>query len=232
MLIPYGDINPTESRPYVTWALIGLNIAAFLLTIEWLTMAPEARLEAYRTYGALVPNDLEAADFVTSMFLHGSILHLLGNMLFLYITADNIEDEFGHLWFAVFYLFCGISAAVIHLAFVPASSGTPMLGASGAISGVMGAYIVLYPHNRIKIFYWLWVLIGTARIRAVWWLGLWIGFQVLSGATAGASGGGVAYAAHIGGFAVGAAIAYLIYTFGWVEGEEEVEPDIPKRRQF
>lgn len=230
MLIPYEDINPTHRTPYVTWTLIGLNVAAFLVTIEWLTLPPEARLEAYRTYGALVPNDLEAADFVTSMFLHGSIGHLVGNMLFLYITGDNIEDELGHVWYIVFYFFCGISASAAHLAFVPESSGTPMLGASGAISGVMGAYIVLYPHSRIKIFYWLWVIIGTARIRAVWWLGLWIGFQVFAGAAAGASGGGVAYAAHIGGFVVGAGVAYLVYLLGWVEGE--VESELPQRGPY
>jgi len=230
MFFPYNDINPTDRTPYVNWTLLALNIAAFVVTLEWLTLPPEARLEAYREYGALVPNDLETVDFFTSMFLHGGIGHLVGNMMFLYITGDNIEDELGPVGYVFFYLGCGVAASAAHLAFVPPDSGTPMLGASGAISGVMGAYIVWFPHSRIQIFYWLWIFIGTAQIRAVWWLGIWIGFQILAGTTTGASGGGVAYAAHIGGFAVGAVLAVVLKSAGVVEGE--VEEQLQQRGRY
>ena len=151
------------------------------------------------------------------MFLHGSVGHIAGNMLFLWITGDNVEDEFGPLPYIGFYLFCGVAAAMAHVLVAPESS-VPLVGASGAISGVMGAYIALFPHSRIKIFYWFYFYIGTAQIRAVWWLGFWFGFQLLSGAAVGASGGGVAYAAHIGGFVIGAAVALAAKAVGLVEG--------------
>ncbi len=217
MLIPYDDINPTETTPYLTWALIAANVLAFVATFEMLTLPPDQQLAAFEANGALIPAELEAGDVFTSMFLHGGLGHLAGNMLFLYITGDNIEDEFGRAPYIVFYLFCGVAAALAHVAVAPDSS-TPLVGASGAISGLMGAYIVLFPHSRIKIFYWFYFYIGTAHIRAVWWLGLWFGFQLLSGAAAGAAGGGVAYAAHIGGFVVGAAVALVGMALGLLEG--------------
>ena len=217
MFFPYDDINPSERTPYVTYTLIGVNILAFILTFHWMTMPPEQQLAAFRDNGALVPADLETLDFVTSMFLHGGLMHLAGNMLFLWITGDNVEDEFHHVPFIGFYLFCGVAASFAHVAIAPEST-TPLIGASGAISGVMGAYIVLFPHSRIKIFYWIYFMVGRTQIRAVWWLGLWFGFQLLSGAAAGATGGGVAYAAHIGGFAIGALITLVVKALGWAEG--------------
>jgi len=217
MFLPYDDINPTDKTPYVTWTVIGLNVLAFLATYQILSLPPEQQLAAFRETGALVPANLEAEDFLISMFLHGSIGHLLGNMLFLWITGDNIEEEYGSVPFVVFYLACGVGAAFAHVLVAPESS-TPLVGASGAISGVMGAYIVLYPHSRIKIFYWFYFWLGTFLLRAVWWIGLWFGFQLLSGAAAEAGGGGVAYAAHIGGFVIGVAVTWVLQAAGWVEG--------------
>lgn len=223
MFIPYDDINPTDKTPYVTWTLIGLNVFAFILTYEMLTLPPDQQLAAFKANGALVPANLEAEDLFISMFLHGSIGHLLGNMLFLWITGDNIEEEYGTFPFIGFYLFCGVAAAFAHILVAPDSS-VPLVGASGAISGVMGAYIALYPHSQIKMFYWFYFWIGTFRLRAVWWIGLWFGFQLLSGAAAGASGGGVAYAAHIGGFVVGGGLTLLAKAAGLVEGGVDERP--------
>lgn len=223
MFFPYDDINPSERTPYVTWTIIGLNVAAFLATLQLLSLPPEQQLAAYRDFGALVPAEPEPLDFLTSMFLHGGVMHLVGNMLFLYITGDNIEDEFGHIPYIVFYLASGVAASWAHI-LVAGPSTVPLVGASGAISGVMGAYVVLFPHSRIKIFYWFYFFIGHTRIRAIWWLGLWIGFQVFAGAAAGASGGGVAYAAHVGGFVVGAAVAFAGKLLGWLEGGVDSGP--------
>jgi membrane associated rhomboid family serine protease len=232
MFFPYDDINPTDSTPYVTYCLIAANIVAFIATFQMLTLPPEQQLAAMEANGALIPADLETTDIFTSMFLHGGLGHLGGNMLFLWITGDNIEDEFGSLAFIVFYLFCGVASAFSHIAIAPDSS-TPLVGASGAISGLMGAYIVLYPNSRIKIFYWFYFLIGQMRLRAIWWLGLWFGFQLIFGAAAGVTGGGVAYAAHIGGFVVGAAIALAAMTLGWVEGGVDDEHfDRPGQRRL
>lgn len=228
MLLPYDDINPTEKTPYVTWALIGINGVAFLYTLQWLSLPPDQQLVALRQNGALVPTQLEPLDFVTSMFMHGGFGHLFGNMLFLWITGDNIEDEFGSVPYLVFYLFAGVAAALAHVAIAPGSS-IPLVGASGAISGLMGAYIVLFPHSRIKIFYWIYFWIGHTTIRAVWWLGLWFAFQLLSGAAAGTTGGGVAYAAHIGGFIVGAGVAFGAKAAGWAQGEVKPDKDYIRR---
>ena len=231
MIIPYDDINPTQKTPYLTYAIIALNILGFIYALEWLRLPPEEQMIALRQNGSLIPSNLEALDFLTSMFLHGGLSHLAGNMLFLWITGDNIEDEFGRIPYLIFYLFAGIAAALTHVISAPGSS-VPVVGASGAISGVMGAYIVLYPHSRIKIFYWLYFFIGNTRIKAFWWLGLWFGFQVLSGASASPGGGGVAYGAHIGGFVVGAGVAFVAKTAGWVDGEVTPGGSGPSRRHF
>ncbi|MFB6264362.1 MAG: rhomboid family intramembrane serine protease [Bradymonadaceae bacterium] len=216
MFFPYDDINPTESTPWVTWVLIAVNVVIFFLTLDMLQLPPERQLAALRSTGALVPAEPEARDFFISMFLHGSLSHLLGNMLFLYITGDNVEDRFGSPAYLVFYLACGVAGGLTHLFLSPAST-TPTIGASGAISGVMGAYIVLFPHSEIKIFYWFYFWIGRTLISAKWWIGLWFGFQLLAGSAATAGGGGVAYGAHVGGFVAGAGIAWVAYRAGWVE---------------
>ncbi len=217
MIFPYEDINPSEKVPYVTYGLIGLNVLIFLLTFEWLLLPPEEQLQVLRNNGALVPAQAQPLDFITSMFLHGGMMHLGGNMLFLWITGDNIESRFGRFYFLVFYIICGVVASWAHIGVDP-NSQIPTIGASGAISGVMGAYLVLFPRSRIKIFYWIYFFIGRTTIGAVWWIGLWIVFQIIQSGATGGSGGGVAYMAHIGGFTIGALIAAGGRYFDWVEG--------------
>jgi membrane associated rhomboid family serine protease len=136
------------------------------------------------------------------MFLHGGILHLLGNMLYLWIFGDNVEDSMGHVRFIVFYVLCGI-AAVFAQALPDPSSQVPMIGASGAISGVLGAYLLLFPHARILVLIPLGFIMHSTRLPAMWVLLLWFGLQFLSSAMQGPGSGGVAFRAHIGGFIAG-----------------------------
>ena len=162
----------------------------------------QARLE--RGLAVIPP----AASLVTSMFLHGGWAHLLGNMLYLWIFGNNVEDRLGHLRYALFYLGCGLAAAAAQI--LPAPSSTiPMVGASGAISGVLGAYLVLYPHARVIVLVPFSLLL-LHQIRAVWLLGFWIAIQLVAALVSPADQGGVAWWAHVGGFAVGAAIALLL----------------------
>ena len=159
--------------------------------------------------GMSLPAELQQlptlATIFTSMFLHGGWMHLLGNMLYLWIFGNNIEDAMGHTRFIVFYLLCGVIAVFTH-ALPNADSAIPMIGASGAISGVLGAYLLLYPHARVLVLIWLGFFITTVRLPAVIVLGLWFGFQLLSSAIADPRTGGVAWGAHIGGFVAGLAL--------------------------
>jgi len=146
---------------------------------------------------------------VTHMFLHGGWFHLIGNMWFLWIFGNNVEDSMGHVRFAVFYLISGFVAAGLQAAFNPASP-IPMVGASGAIGGVMGAYVVLYPRVRVHLLLWLGFYVTTVAVPAVFMLLYWLAIQLIGGATSlGAEGGGVAFWAHVGGFVAGAALVFL-----------------------
>jgi len=208
MFIPIGDENPREKTPYVNYALLGANILAFLL---FCFPNPE---EAFLRRWALVPAKQDWVTFLTSMFLHAHFMHLAGNMLFLWIFGDNVEDRLGHLGYAVFYVGSGLAAAFLHLLTLPAEipilaargmdpRTIPMLGASGAISGVIGAYVVFFPRHRVKMLLWLWFYYDVLLIPAFWWIGIWFLEQIIF-ATQGWSG--VAYSAHIGGFLAGAAV--------------------------
>jgi membrane associated rhomboid family serine protease len=156
---------------------------------------------------AALPAELEllppAATVATSMFLHGGFLHLAGNMLYLWIFGNNVEDAMGHVRFVIFYLLCGVGAALGQVLQDP-SSEVPMIGASGAISGVLGAYVLLYPHARVLVLVPLGFMAHMVRMPAGWVLGLWFGIQILS--SLGSQGAGVAWFAHIGGFLVGMAL--------------------------
>lgn len=214
MFIPLRDENPSGKFAFVNVGLILANVAVF---IYQLSLPPQA-FKAFVLADAMVParvsgwmgghGSFEAAflPLVTSMFLHSGFAHILGNMLFLWIFGDNVEAEFGHLQYLLFYFVCGIGAGLTHIAF-NLHSHLPALGASGAISGVMGAYIVLEPRNRILTLIFIFVV----RVPAVIVLGLWFAMQFLSGISAlGASvNGGVAVWAHIGGFLIGAPIALV-----------------------
>jgi membrane associated rhomboid family serine protease len=229
-MFPLYDENPHFLTPLVTWSIIAANAAAWLLA-QGLGTDP-ALVTSVCEYGLIpgellqrippgttVPlgNDLSCVigaspgwhTLVTSMFLHGSWMHLIGNMWFLWIFGNNVEDSMGHARFAVFYLLCGLAAAALQIAFQPAS-GLPMVGASGAIGGVMGAYVVLYPRVRVHTAVVLGFYVSRFSVSAGFMLGYWFLIQLLGGATAlGSSGGGVAFWAHVGGFAAGVVLIAL-----------------------
>lgn len=189
--IPYGDENAREGYPYVTIALIAINSCVFLLSL------PDLENIIY-AYG-FIPLEFSFLTMFTSMFLHGGLFHLGFNMLFLYIFGDNVEDRFGHLTFLVFYLLSGMIGSIVHFLTGPLSV-IPAVGASGAISGIMGAYLTMFPRARIKtvMFYTL------LRVPAYVLLSFWFIMQLILGALTYAPGeGGVAFFAHIGGFLFG-----------------------------
>lgn len=223
-LFPYRDENQTQRRSYVTLALIAANALAWLTVQGAGATLPLARsvcdlgLIAGELTGALPPGTgfpmgeglacvidpgPQASHLLTSMFLHGSWMHLLGNMWFLWLFGDNVEDSMTRVRFAVFYVACGLVAALAQV-LTDRASGIPMVGASGAISGVMGGYLVLYPRVRVFALVPLGFLLTSVALPAWAMLLYWVGLQVLSGvASAGQVGGGVAFWAHVGGFVAG-----------------------------
>jgi len=208
-MIPYKDDNPTQTLPLVTVLLIGINIAVFILQI----FVEGSGQEIIFAYGAIPVNILHLHStqpipalmtIFTSMFMHGGLLHLAGNMLYFWIFGDNIEDSLGHIRFLVFYVFCGIVSAYAHAVVDPAST-VPMIGASGAISGLLGAYILLFPSARINTLVFLGFFVQVIKIPALIVIGIWAIIQILSGfLSQGAEHhGGVAWFAHAGGFLTG-----------------------------
>jgi len=222
-VIPIRDTIPTRTRPVVNTALIVINVLAFLFE---LSMGSD--LDAFiRTFG-LVPTHVSAAlarhDYaaiaiwtLASMFLHGGWLHLGGNMLYLWIFGDNVEDALGHGLYVVFYFACGIAAAAAHVVF-NAGSTLPTVGASGAIAGVLGAYLVMYPRARVVTLLPIFFYVTFIEVPAPIYLGLWFVMQVLSGTAqithatrhAVEGAGGVAWFAHAGGFICGVLLAFLL----------------------
>jgi membrane associated rhomboid family serine protease len=217
-MIPLHDDNPTQIWPALTIAFIVICCLAFFWQISQgeagyprivygLGMIPVV-LFAHAELPpevALVP---PAATLLTSMFLHGGFMHLAGNMLYLWIFGNNVEDAMGHGRFAVFYVTCGVAAALSQ-ALIDPSSEVPMIGASGAVSGVLGAYLLLYPHARILVLVPLGFYLHATRLPAGWVLALWFLFQLLNSALAGDQPGGVAWMAHIGGFIAGMSLIPL-----------------------
>ena len=201
-MFPIRDHNPSERTPYVTLGLIATNVAVFLVGLG-LFQDDHALARFYYDY-ALLPmrlsNGENYAALVTSTFIHGGLAHLTGNMLFLWIFGDNLEDEMGHLPFLAFYLVCGIGASLAQAAVNPMST-IPIVGASGAIAGVMGGYLLLFPKARVDIFVFLIVFFRIFPIPAWIMLVVWFAMQLFSGITGG--GGGIAYWAHAGGFVAG-----------------------------
>jgi membrane associated rhomboid family serine protease len=209
-LIPIKDINPTERLAIVTLLIIVLNVAVFLYELVLGPQAGEMFVDSF----ALIPKRLfsrfpEASHAVpagvalfTSMFLHGGFLHIAGNMLYLWIFGNNVEDSMGRIRFIVFYFICGIIAAYTH-AIANAASTVPMIGASGAISGVLGAYLILYPRTRVLTLIALGFYIRTVEVPAMFVLGFWFVLQFLNAFLSASTGGGVAWHAHVGGFIAG-----------------------------
>jgi membrane associated rhomboid family serine protease len=208
-MIPLRDSQPSYSRPLITICLIAANTVVFLLQ---LTMDPFSLNHFIGSFG-LVPSRFEWSALFTSMFLHGGWLHLIGNMWFLWIYGDNVEDILGHGKFLVFYALCGVAAGLIHLGF-NADSRLPTVGASGAIAGVMGAYMVKFPHSRIVTLVPIFFFLTTVEIPASLILVYWFVVQFFSGigsmGYSHLSQGGVAWFAHIGGFVAGIALIYAL----------------------
>jgi membrane associated rhomboid family serine protease len=212
-MIPLKDINPTKNFPFVNVMLISANVLVFLYQVTLSPHAAKAFMLANATVPARIPAFLAGHapasmalfPLFSSMFLHGGLMHLLGNMLFLYIFGDNVEDAFGHIGYLFFYLLCGIGSGLIHVMF-NWGSGIPALGASGAISGVMGAYAVMFPKHQILTFF----LIFLIPVPAILILGYWFALQFVAGVNGlgMATAGGVAWWAHIGGFLMGVVIAW------------------------
>ena len=203
-MFPIRDHNPSGRTPYVTYALLAINILIFLSYVGllgndralWSLFGQWAIIPARITYGE------GYHTIFTSMFLHAGFMHLAGNMLFLWIFGDNLEEEMGHLMFLGFYVACGLGAGLIHVISAP-DSMVPTVGASGAIAGVMGGYLLLYPKAKVDVLIIFVIFFKVFPFPAWLMLGLWFGLQLLGGVGSDADVGGVAYWAHIGGFIVG-----------------------------
>lgn len=229
-MIPFRDENPSSTTPYVTRALVALNVVLFAYEL-WLGQA----LPGFIQRAAVVPELYTGADlafqpvdlaktfapdllsrFIVAMFLHGGFMHLIGNMLYLWIFGDNVEDRLGHVKFLFFYLVAGGVASWAHIASDPGSK-IPSLGASGAIAGVLGVYLVLYPRARVLALLPLGFFSQLVKIPALWFLGFWFLQQSFSGVwdlrARTAQTGGVAWWAHIGGFVVGVLVGAVLKAF-------------------
>lgn len=220
LFIPYGTIEKTERRnfPYVNVLIVTLNIMVFMAEVYALLVLGQKGFEELLTQYSFVPATLSDNIFqlglATSLFLHAGLLHLAGNMIFLLPFGDNVEDRLGHARYLVFYLLCGVAASLVYALFHMQSS-IPLVGASGAIGGVLGGYLALHPtKSTVKGFLWLIVLLIPIRLPAVLFIGSWFVMQLFStvaslGSQAATSGGGVAFLAHVGGFVTGLILAPL-----------------------
>jgi rhomboid family protein len=201
-MIPLRDVIPSRTVPFLTVTIIVLNALAWFYELG----LPRADLPVFlRQYG-VVPAYFAPATLISSMFLHGSWSHVLGNMWYLWIFGDNVEDRMGHFRFLIFYLLCGIAAALGQI-FIDPTSTLPTIGASGAIAGVMGAYFVLYPQSRVLTLIPLIIIWEVVELPAIFLLGFWFLMQLFSAgaiaATANSQAGGVAFMAHVAGFLTG-----------------------------
>lgn len=208
-MIPIRDENPTSTFPFFTIAIVVINVASYVL---FNLMLPKEDFTTFVYCGGVVPSRLfrftgpaEARTVVTSMFIHANILHLAGNMLFLWIFGNNVEDKFGHIRFIVFYFLAGVVSVALHSLMNQAST-LPLIGASGAIAGVLGAYFVLFPRAQVLVVVPIFIFIQFIWLPAAVVLGFWFVLQVVLGYVdilRGEGAGGVAWLAHVGGFAAG-----------------------------
>jgi membrane associated rhomboid family serine protease len=210
-MIPLRDTQPSSVTPFVTILIIFANILVFLYELSLDNFSLNHLISVY----GVIPDRFQYSDLLTSTFLHGGWLHLIGNMWFLWIYGDNVEDVLGHAKFLLFYLLCGAMAGLIHVA-VNSDSGVPTIGASGAIAGVMGAYMIKFPHSRVLTLVPIFIFITTIEIPAFLILVYWFVIQIFSGlgsvGYSNVSRGGVAWFAHIGGFVTGMALIYILRT--------------------
>ncbi|MEZ4278892.1 MAG: rhomboid family intramembrane serine protease [Myxococcota bacterium] len=254
-MFPIRDDNPHFLTPWTTWAIVAANALAWalvqgfggepalvrsvcthgLIPAELLqTATAGARFALGPDATCVIADSAHPSTLLTHMFLHGGWMHIAGNLWFLWIFGNNVEDSMGHLRFGVFYLSCGLAAAAAQILSNPAS-GIPMVGASGAIGGVMGAYLMLYPRVHVHILIWLGFSVTTVPVAALWMLAYWFVIQLVGGVgSLGAETGGIAFWAHVGGFVAG---ALLVFPFrneelvarhpihGW---RSEHERDLPR----
>ena len=216
-MLPLRDDNPRRTVPFITYLLIGLNVLAFLWELSLGQRLDEALFAiAFIPRQFWIPGNWvnDVTTMIVSMFLHGGFLHIGSNMLYLAIFGDNVEDRLGHFRYTLFYFACGIAATLAHAFFSP-SSRLPSIGASGAIAGVLGAYLILYPRARVMTLIPIFFFITVRELPAIVILGLWFVLQLFSGV--GSLGvpdaqdmGGVAYFAHIGGFVAGVVLIFLL----------------------
>ncbi len=207
-MFPIRDHNPSEKTPVVTYALIAANVGIFAWM--WPLYSDADVLQRVYLVWGLVPRLSDPVTYFTSMFLHGGVMHLLGNMLFLWIFGDNLEEEMGHLGFLAFYLAGGLAAAGLQVAADPGSA-VPMVGASGAIAAVLGGYLLLFPRARVDILLFFVIIIRIIPVPAWLMLGLWFALQLFGGFSAAPGEGGVAYWAHAGGFVAGLALTLPLW---------------------
>lgn len=214
-MLPISDLNPTRRFPILTFGIIALNVAAFIWEMSLSTPALES---AFRDL-AVVPANITAApfslesvlDILRSMFMHGGFEHIIGNMLYLYLFGDNLEDRMGMLLFAGLYLVSGFAAVIAQVLIAPAST-VPMVGASGAIAGVLGGYLIMFPNVRVRGIIPLGRVSALQEMPAIYVLGFWFVLQLLNGILSlgpETASGGVAFFAHIGGFVVGLVLTWL-----------------------
>src|SRR5262252_1677187 len=207
-MIPLRDVIPSRTTPYITITIITLNALAWLYELQ---IPPDMMNRFLAIYG-VVPANFSAPTLITSMFLHGSWSHVLGNMWYLWIFGDNVEDRLGHGRFIIFYLLCGIVAAFGQILIDPTST-LPTIGASGAIAGVMGAYFVLYPQSRVITLVTVIFIWDVIEVPAIILLGFWFLMQLVSAGsiavTASTGGGGVAFMAHVAGFVTGIVAVFV-----------------------
>jgi len=220
-MIPLRDTQRSSSAPVVTILLIAVNFAVFFYEISLDSFSRNHLIMAF----GVVPDRLSAASLITSMFLHGGWFHVIGNMWFLWIFGDNIEDTLGHGKYTLFYLLCGVAAALTHVLLNP-DSRIPTIGASGAIAGVMGAYLVKFPHARILTLIPIFIFITMYELPAAVVLAYWFILQIFSGVGSVAysqlSEGGVAWFAHVGGFLAGIVLIKVFPTRGQYERRRDL----------
>ena len=213
MLFPYKDNNPRVLYPFITFGIIFLNLIFFLGQFYISSNDSQLGIKIISTFG-FIPHDFNLLTVFSSMFLHGGIGHLVGNMWFLYIFGDNVESILGHVKYFLFYLMCGIAAAFGQYIINP-SSLIPMIGASGAIAGILGAYMISFPKAKVHVFVMLFVFFTTLIVPAKIVLGVWFLIQLNGGITEFGvlSKGGIAWFAHIGGFLAGVIFVKAFQTF-------------------
>lgn len=251
-MIPIRDENPTLKPPLATYVLIGMNVAVWAAVQGFGAAQPLA--ESLCLYG-LIPGDLlgsvpagttiplgagigctlgadgELTSLLSSMFMHGGWLHIMGNMLFLWVFGDNVEDVMGPARFFVFYILCGLAAAAAQIATDPGST-VPMVGASGAIGGVMGAYAILFPRARVHLLIIVVFYVTTVSVPAILMLGYWFLLQLLSGVATASGQGGIAFWAHIGGFVTGVALVFGFRRKDLVAARARLTPQYRARHRW